>query len=183
MPDGACGVALRRRLLGIASEIWSAAAGPMQEAAAVALEEPAELVEHVGRSRMLHAAVCQEVARRCAAAGLDVAPPQAAFYVYPDFGPWRDHLQARFGVETGEDLSALLLNSYGAGTLPGSAFGESASCLRLRLATGLLYGDTDSEREQALAAADPLRLPWISAALARFSDILADLGGMRDLAA
>jgi aspartate aminotransferase len=183
MPDGPCGVALRRRLLGIASEIWSAAAGPMQEAAAVALEEPTDLVEHVGRSRMLHAAVCQEVARRCAAAGLDVAPPQAAFYVYPDFGPWREQLQTRFGVETGEDLAALLLNSYGAGTLPGSAFGESASCLRLRLATGLLYGDTDDQREQALAAADPLRLPWISAALTRFSDILADLGGLGDLAA
>jgi aspartate aminotransferase len=183
MPDGACGVALRGRLLGIASEIWSAAPGPMQEAAAVALEEPADLAEHIGRCRMLHAAVCQEAARRCAAAGLDVAPPQAAFYLYPDFEPWRDQLRVRFGVETGEDLAALLMDSYGAGTLPGSAFGESPSCLRLRLATGLLYGDTDSQREQALAAADPVRLPWISAALTRFSDILADLGCVSDLAA
>jgi aspartate aminotransferase len=183
MPDGACGAALRGRLLGIASEIWSAAPGPMQEAAAVALEEPADLAEHVGRCRMLHAAVCQEAARRCAAAGLDVATPQAAFYLYPDFGPWRDQLRMKFGVETGADLAALLLDRYGAGALPGSAFGESASCLRLRLATGQLYGDTDAEREQALAAADPVRLPWISAALTRFSDILTDLGGLSDIAA
>ena len=183
MPDGACGAALRSRLLGIASEIWSAAPGPMQEAAAVALEEPADLAEHVGRCRKLHAAVCQDAAKRCAAAGLHLAQPQAAFYLYPDFAPWRDALQARFGVSTGADLAALLLDSYGAGTLPGSAFGESASCLRLRLATGLLYGETDSERQQALAAPDPLKLPWISAALTRFSDILADLGSLRDLAA
>ena len=183
MPDGACGAALRGRLLGIASEIWSAAPAPTQEAAAVALEEPSDLVEHVSRSRKLHAAVCQEAAARCAAAGLDVATPQAAFYLYPDFGPWRDQLAASFGVETGEDLAALLLDRYGAGTLPGSAFGESASSLRLRLATGLLYGETDAQREQALAAADPTRLPWISAALTRFSDILADLGGLSDLAA
>ena len=183
MPDGACGGALRDRLLGIASEIWSAAPGPMQEAAAVALEEPADLAEHIGRCRRLHAAVCQEAAKRCAAAGLDLAPPQAAFYLYPDFAPWRDQLRTRFGVETGADLAALLLDSYGAGTLPGSAFGESASCLRLRLATGQLYGDTDAERERALAAADPVRLPWISAALTRFSDILTDLGGLTDLAA
>ena len=125
----------------------------------------------------------KDAARRCAAAGLEVAQPQAAFYLYPDFAPWRDALQTRFGVSTGADLAALLLDSYGAGTLPGSAFGESASCLRLRLATGLLYGETDSERQQALTAPDPLKLPWISAALTRFSDILADLGGLSDLAA
>ena len=183
MPDGPHGAALRGKLLGIASEVWSAAPGPMQEAAAVALDEPADLVEHVNSSRALHAAVCREAARRCAAAGLEVAPPQAAFYLYPDFAPWRDQLRARFGVETGADLAALLLDSHGAGTLPASAFGESPSCLRLRMATSQLYGDTDEQREQALAAADPLRLPWISAALTRFSEMLADLGGLGDLAA
>jgi aspartate aminotransferase len=183
MPDGPCGVALRSKLLGIASEIWSAAPGPMQAAAAVALDEPAELVAYVNASRALHAAVCHEAARRCAAAGLEVAPPQAAFYLYPDFAPWRDLLRTRFGIQTGTDLAALLLDRYGAGTLPASAFGESPSCLRLRLATSQLYGDTDEQREQALAAADPLQLPWISAALTRFEEILTDLGGLGDLAA
>jgi aspartate aminotransferase len=183
MPDGSVGAALRDRLLGIASEIWSAATGPVQLVAAVALDEPADLAERVVRSRSLHAAVCREAARLCTAAGLEVAPPQAAFYLYPDFAPWRDRLRTRFGVATGADLAALLLDRYGAGTLPGSAFGESASCLRLRLATGLLYGDTDEQREQALAAPDPLRLPWISAALARFGEVLADLGGLADIAA
>jgi aspartate aminotransferase len=169
------GATLRDRILGIASEIWSAATGPVQLAAAMALDEPADLTERIARSRFLHAAVCREAARLCASAGLEVAPPQAAFYLYPDFAPWRDRLRARFGVATGADLAALLLDRYGAGTLPGSAFGESASCLRLRLATGLLYGDTDEQREQALAAADPLRLPWISAAMTRLGEILADL--------
>ena len=175
MPDGPRGVTLRDRLLGIASEIWSAAAGPVQQAAALALDEPADLAERVVRSRTLHAAVCREAARLCADAGLEVAMPQAAFYLYPDFGPWREHLRCRFGIQTGADLSALLLDRYGAGTLPGSAFGESAGCLRLRLATGLLYGDTDEQREEALASADPLRLPWIGAAMTRFSDVLTDL--------
>lgn len=175
MPDGPGGLALKGRLLGIASEIWSAAAGPVQQAAALALDEPADLADRVTRSRILHAAVCREAARLCADAGLEVAMPQAAFYLYPDFSPWREQLRARFGVQTGADLSALLLDRYGAGTLPGSAFGESPSCLRLRLATGLLYGDTDEQREEALAAPDPLQLPWIGAAMARFSEILTDL--------
>ncbi len=175
MPDGAAGAVLRRRLLGIASEIWSAPAAPVQQAAALAFDEPADVTERVSRSRSLHAAVCQAAARMCADAGLDVAPPQAAFYLYPDFEPWREHLRGRFGVRTGADLAALLLSRYGAGTLPGSAFGEPASALRLRLATGQLYGETDAQREQALTASDPLELPWISAAVTRFGDILGDL--------
>ena len=106
---------------------------------------------------------------------MPVPPPQAAFYVYPDFGPWRGHLARRHGVTTGAALAGLLLERYGAGTLPGSAFGESQQALRLRLATGLLYGDTDEQRETALAAPDPLALPWIAAALAGIEDMLADL--------
>jgi aspartate aminotransferase len=175
MPDGTGGQALGDRLLGIASEIWSAATGPVQHAAALAFSEPAELAERVSRSRALHAAVCSAAASICATAGLEVAPPQAAFYLYPDFAPWRDRLRDRFGVCTGSQLAGLLLERYGAGALPGSAFGEKESSLRLRLATGLLYGESDEEREQALAAADPPQLPWIAAALDRLAEILADL--------
>lgn len=175
MPDGSAGEMLRSRLLGVASEIWSAPAGPVQHAAALALDEPADLADRVARSRALHAAVCQAAARLCVQAGLEVAPPQAAFYLYPDFDPWRSRLQARFGIGTGDELAALLLHRHGMGALPGRAFGEDASCLRLRLATGLLYGDTDEQREAALAADEPLALPWIDDALTRFSDILADL--------
>jgi aspartate aminotransferase len=175
MPDGSAGETLRSRLLGIASEIWSAPAGPVQHAAALALDEPADLTARVARSRELHAAVCQAAARLCVDAGLELALPQAAFYLYPDFAPWRTVLHGRFGIDTSDELAALLLHRYGLGALPGSAFGEDPSCLRLRLATGLLYGDTDAEREAALAAADPLSLPWIRASLTRFGDILADL--------
>jgi aspartate aminotransferase len=175
MPDGSAGEALRSRLLGIASEIWSAPAGPVQHAAALALDEPADLADRVARSRELHAAVCQAAARLCVEAGLEVALPQAAFYLYPDFAPWRTLLHGRFGIDTGDELAALLLRRYGLGALPASAFGEDSSCLRLRLATGLLYGDTDPQRETALAAAKPLSLPWIGDSLTRFGAILADL--------
>jgi len=175
MPDGSAGETLRSRLLGIASEIWSAPAAPVQYAAALALDEPADLADRVARSRALHAAVCRAAAYRCLRAGLELAAPQAAFYLYPDFAPWRSRLRDRFGIGTGDELARLLLHRYGMGALPGSAFGEDPSCLRLRLATGLLYGDTDAEREAALAAPDPLALPWVGASLTRLSDILADL--------
>jgi aspartate aminotransferase len=168
---------LRDRLLSIGSEIWSAPSGPIQQAAAYAFGEPPELVERVARSRRLHATVARAVAARMRAAGVAVPLPRAAFYLYPDFGPWRELLLDRYRVSTAEGLAGLLLDRYGAGVLPASAFGEAPEALRLRVATGLLYGETDGQRETALASADPLTLPWISATLARIEYMVADLRG------
>ncbi|RAY11156.1 pyridoxal phosphate-dependent aminotransferase [Actinomadura craniellae] len=170
LPEGPAGDALRASLLGTASEIWSTAPAPVQQAAAYAFAEPPELVEHIERSRRLHAAVAAAVAGRFAAAGARVPAPQAGFYVYPDLEPLRD----RLGAATGVELAESLLERYGVGTLPGSAFGEPAAALRLRVATSLLYGETDELRLAALDAPDPLVLPWISGALDRLSEVLAE---------
>jgi aspartate aminotransferase len=176
LPDGPLGPALRERLLGVGSEIWSAPAAPIQQAAAYAFGEPHEIGLRISRSRLLHATVARAVADRFRAAGLPVPAPQAAFYLYPDFNPWREWLRARHQVRTGADLAAVLLERYGAGVLPASAFGEDPAALRVRVATGLLYGDTDEQREETLAAADPVALPWVAAALDRIGAMLADFG-------
>ncbi|MEW2359755.1 pyridoxal phosphate-dependent aminotransferase [Spirillospora sp. NPDC029432] len=175
LPDAPFGHELRARLLGIASELWSSAPAPMQHAAAYAFGEPAELVEHVDRSRALHAAVTAAVADRFAAAGARVAPPEAAFYTYPDLDPFRDHLREAHGVRTGAELTGLLLERYGVGVLPAAAFGEPERALRVRVATSLLYGETDERRLAALAAPDPVALPWIAAGLDRLGEVLDDL--------
>ncbi len=175
LPDGPAGTDLRERLLGIGSEIWSAAAVPVQQAAALAFTEPPEITERVARSRSLHARVVRAVADRFARAGVAVPPPRAAFYLYPDFATWRATLALRHEVTTGAGLSSLLLERYGLGVLPASAFGDSQGSLAVRVATGLLYGDSLTTREAALAAPDPTRLPWIAASLDRLSEILADL--------
>jgi aspartate aminotransferase len=168
---------LRDRLLGIGSEIWSAPAAPIQQAAAYAFSEPPELTARLALSRRLHGAVARAVAQRFTAAGADVPAPQGAFYLYPDFEPVRDELEARHGVSTSAELAALLLQRYGMGALPGSAFGDDPRALRLRVATGLLYGETDRQRETALAAADPTTVPWIASSLDRIEEVLTSLTG------
>jgi len=177
LPAGGFGAELRDRLLGIGSEIWSAPAGPVQQAAALAFSEPPELAERVAFSRRLHSSVAWAVARRFAAAGAAVPAPQAAFYLYPDFSPLADVLLGRHGITSDAGLAAVLLDEYGVGVLPGSAFGDDGGRLRLRVATSLLYGDTDAERHAALNSADPCSLPWIAASLDRLEEVLADLTG------
>ena len=176
LPGGGLGPELRARLLGIGSEIWSAPAAPVQQAAALAFSEPPALAERVALSRRLHARVARAIALRFAAAGASVPAPQAAFYLYPDFSPLADVLLERHGITSDEGLAAVLLHKYGVGVLPGSAFGEKSGRLRLRVATSLLYGATDAERLAALNSADPCSLPWIAASLARLEEVLTDLG-------
>jgi len=177
LPGGRLGRELRARLLGVGSEIWSAAAGPVQQAAALAFSEPLPLVERVALSRRLHGRVARAVADRFAAAGASVPAPQAAFYVYPDFTPRADVLLRRHGITSDEGLADLLLRQHGVGVLPGSAFGEQGRRLRLRVATGLLYGDTDEQRRAALNSADPCSLPWIAGSLDRLEEVLAKVTG------
>ena len=168
---------LRARLLGIGSEIWSAPAAPIQQAATFAFSDPPELTERIALSRRLHRDVARAVADRFTAAGARVPAPQAAFYLYPDFGPVRDLLRTRHGVTTSDELTDLLLRRHGMGVLPGSAFGEDPHELRLRVATGLLYGDADEQREAALGAPSAREVPWIAASLARIGEVLDAVTG------
>jgi aspartate aminotransferase len=174
LPSGSAAIgALRDRLLGTCSEIWSAPAAPVQQAAALAFGEPDEITERIARSRRLHAAIARAVARSFAAAGADVPAPRGAFYLYPDFAAHRPTLASRFGVRTSADLAALLLREHGIGVLPGSAFGDRDTALRLRVATSRLYGEAEWQQETALTADDPAALPWIAESLAWLEEALA----------
>jgi aspartate aminotransferase len=146
----------------------------MQDVAAHVLSEPADVVEHVARSRALHRAVATAAHARVTAAGIDCRPPSGAFYLYPDFEPKREALATR-GVTTGAQLAEHLLERHGVGVLAGAAFGDAPGGLRVRMATSLLYGRTDDERGQALRSDDPARLPWIAAALDRLGAALEAL--------
>jgi aspartate aminotransferase len=169
LPEALSG--LRDRLAGVASEIWSSTSGPTQQAAAYAFTEPPEVIERVAASRRLHEAMVRAMTERFTAAGAHVATPQGAFYLYPDF----EHLREPLGVRTSAELATLLLDRYGVGVLPGSAFGEPPETLRLRVAISLLYGETDEQRIAALTAQDPAALPWIAAALDRATEVLTGL--------
>ncbi|MFI7386347.1 pyridoxal phosphate-dependent aminotransferase [Streptomyces sp. NPDC049813] len=177
LPDGEPGRTLHTALASVASQIWSSPPAPVQEAAAYALAEPAEVVARVEASRRLHATVARAVAARLTDAGAVLAPIVATCYLYPDLESRREQLTAR-GVTGGESAARWLLDRHGVGVLPAGAFGEPDDPLRLRVATSRLYGTTDAEREAALAATDPLRLPWIADAIDHAGTAFAHLTAM-----
>src|SRR5690606_37328113 len=55
VPEGPWGERLMTSLTGVASEIWSSVAAPMQAVAAHVLADPPEVLAHIAASRALHA--------------------------------------------------------------------------------------------------------------------------------
>ena len=174
LPDGSAGRAAREPLLGLASEVWSSAPAPMQHVAAHVLNEPPEVVAHIDASRRLHRSTALAAHARLVSAGIRCRPPTGGFYLYPDFEPLRPHLAAH-RVDGGDALATDLLERFGIGVLSGVAFGDEPDALRCRIATSLLYGETDDQRRQALAADDPAELPWIKSSLDRLGSAMASL--------
>src|SRR6201999_2988512 len=175
LPDGPVGEHARVALGGLASEVWSSLAAPMQAVAAHVLAEPPEVVAHVQRSRRLHERVTAAAFATVTGAGVSCRAPGAAFYLYPDLEPMRDSLAAR-GVDGADALAEWLLAEHDIGVLSGRAFGDDPRGLRFRMATSLLYGADDEQRRSSLASEDPVALPWVREPLARLGAALAAAG-------
>jgi aspartate aminotransferase len=173
-PANDAGRRLVREAVSIGSEVWSCLAAPIDAAAIVAYDEPAELVEFVDSARVLHGTVSRAAFEVVAAAGLTCRPPAAAFYLYPDFMPVGESLAER-GITTSVGLAEHLLDGFGVAVLPGAAFGDDAG-LTVRMATSLLYGDTEDERWEALSAGTQAAdLPRVRSALQTLGDALTAL--------
>lgn len=164
LADGPLGEQAGAAVGGLASEIWSALAAPMQHAAEYALSEPPDVMARVDASRRLHRAVGRAAYDAVVASGAACREPGGAFYLYPDF----EHARERFA--TGAGLADHLLERRGIAVLEGAAFGDEPAALRFRMATSLLYGADDEQRLEALASDDPAALPWIAAALDRMRE-------------
>jgi aspartate aminotransferase len=151
LPATGSGEQVMAALRALASEIWSSTPTPIQAAAVLAYSPNADLESYVRRSARLHGYIAGRLHQALTGLGVLSARPAGAFYLYPDFAPWREALAAR-GAATSEGLARLLLDEWDIATLPGEAFGEAPEALRLRVATSLLCVPDGSleEREAAL---------------------------------
>ena len=120
------------RLIGVASETWSCVSAPVQYAAIRAYEYGPEIQAYVAREREVLARIGTRAAAMLNAAEVATAAPEGGFYLFPDFGRWREAL-ARRGILNSAQLCAALLEEAGVALLPGSAFGMPEEALVARL--------------------------------------------------
>jgi aspartate aminotransferase len=80
-------------------------------------------------------------------AGALVAPPQGAFYIFPDFSLLKKRLSAR-GINTSPEMCERILEETGVAILPGTAFGRPDHELTTRIAL------VDFDGAKALACAE-----------------------------
>jgi len=130
----------------VASETFTSTSAPIQFAAVRAFQGGSEIQEYLWGSRRILRELGGNVWSQLMKRGLRVPEPQGGFYLFPDFGPFRDRLNER-GIGTGAELCERLLEETGVALLPGSDFGRPMEELTARLA----YVDFDGAR--ALAAA------------------------------
>ncbi len=135
----------------VASETFTATSAPIQYAAVKAFQGGAELERYLQQSRRILKALADWIFAQLTAAGLEVARPIGAFYIFPDFSPARAKLAAR-GVTDAESLCRKILQEAGVAFLPGSAFGRPQHELTARLA----FVDFDGARALAAAEQSPL---------------------------
>ncbi|KAF2132861.1 aminotransferase [Dothidotthia symphoricarpi CBS 119687] len=186
-PATAFGRSVRSTILAYASECWSAASAPAQEAAAVAFDTTPEMDLYRTQVRSLHKKCTLALYQALKECGLDVAEPKGAFYLYPSFQPYAKQLKD-LGVETSSELSRWLIKECGIAALPGSAFGEDDNGLaggryRLRMATSYLYFNSQAERNEqghdllssALTDENTVDLPLLDEAIKAVRDAVARL--------
>jgi aspartate aminotransferase len=149
-PDTVFGATVKRTTLAYASECWSAASAPAQEAAAVAFDTSPEMDLYRTQVTRLHRHCTTAFYNALVECGLAVAPPKGAFYLYPSFHPYAKQLE-NMGIRTSQQLSHWLVEECGIAALPGSAFGEDDEGLqggryRLRMATSYLFFENQKAR-------------------------------------
>ena len=131
----------------VASETYTSTSAPIQYAAVRAFQGGTEIEHYLWQSRRILRALGRHLMKMLTDAGVQVVEPKGAFYLFPDFSPFRDRLEAR-GITTSTELCKRLLEETGVAILPGSAFGRDPHELTARLA----YVDFDGTR--ALEAAE-----------------------------
>ncbi len=141
---------LREAMACVGSETYSAASAPIQYAALRAYQGDAEIEAYLAQARRILRSLGRFVAARLRTFGADVADPDGAFYLFPDFCAYGEALRAR-GITSSAELCTRLLTDTGVALLPGSDFGCPAQEFTCRLA----YVDFDGERCLAAAARIP----------------------------
>jgi aspartate aminotransferase len=144
----------------VASETYTSTSAPIQYAGVKAYYGGLDIERYLWHSRRILSALgrcCRSILTK---AGIDVAKPQGAFYLFPDFSPLRDRLAAR-GIRDSTALCERLLEETGVAILPGVDFGRRPVELTARLAYVNFDGASALAASEHLPKDAPLDEPFL----------------------
>ncbi len=125
----------------VASETFTSTSAPIQYAAIRAFKGGAEIDEYLNNTRKILKGIAKYMVTKLREANIQVPTPQGGFYLFIDFGFYKDKLQNK-GIFTSVQLCNKLLDDTGIAILPGSDFGRQLEELTARIA----YVDFNGEK-------------------------------------
>ncbi len=131
----------------VSSETFTSTSTPIQYAGVRAFNGGETIEHYLKQSRRILKLLTHVVYEKLSAAGVRMAVPQGAFYIFPDFSAFRDQLN-RKGIHSSAEMCEAILKETGVAFLPGSEFGRPDNELTARLAL------VDFDGGQALAKAE-----------------------------
>jgi len=131
---------LQDALAVVASETFTSTSAPIQHAAITGFGQHEEIEEYLRRNRWVLKTIARSLQQRLERMGLNVPTPHGGFYMFPNFEPYRERLEAR-GIHTSTQLCAALLEDTGVAMLPGADFGRRPEEYTVRIA----YVDFDGK--------------------------------------
>ncbi|MFC2101968.1 pyridoxal phosphate-dependent aminotransferase [Bacteroidota bacterium] len=131
----------------VASETFTSTSAPIQHAAVTAFEDHPEIDLYLHHSRRVLKSIAHYMTNSFHKMGLDIQLPQGGFYMFPNFGPFRQRL-ASHGIMNSYELATRLLDETGVAVLPGSDFARNSEELTARMA----YVDFDGQLALLAAA-------------------------------
>jgi aspartate aminotransferase len=117
----------------VASETYTATSAPIQYAAITAFNGGHDIEEYLFHSRRILKALATYLVNELNSIKINIPMSHGAFYLFPDFGAYREKLSAR-GILTSVEMCSTLLEDTGVAMLPGFDFGRDPEELTARLA-------------------------------------------------
>jgi aspartate aminotransferase len=143
--------ALRKAVASIGSSSYSCAPVPQQYAALAAMQAFTEYEPTRRKMGYIFQQIGKRVYERFTACGLTTYEPDAAWYVFLDFSPFKEKLHAR-GIHTSKELVTRLITEEGIVFVAGEAFGMPKEELVVRASF------VDFNGRQAMQSLEGVRL-------------------------
>lgn len=122
---------LRRAMCVVASETYTSTSAPIQWAAVKAFEGGAEIDSYLASSRKVLDLLSRYICTELSSSRVKFHEPAGAFYLFPSFEEYREHL-AKKGIRGSKMLMDRLLDETGIAALPGVEFGRTPEELTAR---------------------------------------------------